>query len=895
MKCHSSLGCHYKTEFSTDLCQSCTRVDERPRDYLPTQYTPTQKDRKTRECAEDLLNRRTASCTIFTMERIFLLLLLLLLAQWAETSHGKLKSQEEKNEGTSERVLIRSKRRWVLTTIELEEESPGPFPVKITELFNDKQDDYSVRFSISGQGVTKDPKGALGINEQTGEVYMYKPIDRETFPVFYVEFDVFDAKTGKTLDKTLSFNVAILDKNDNPPVFKPQILYIQVPENIKEGVLPFSLQASDKDQEDSDNSRISMKIVSQDPALPKFSLRSISSVNDSTISKIYFTGCFDYDKVRTYRMLVEARDHGQPSLSSTATVHIGITDSNTRAPVFIAPKYDAQVMEMETNKEILRIPVQDQDTPKTPASRAVFTILKGNEEGNYKIETDPVTNEGVLTVIKAKDYERTTLTELEIGVANEEPLFLCVDGKPVSPIPETLKKNSTVKVAVKVIDVNDPPVFQNKIKVVYRVEEEEPGDVLYTPVVTDEDSDPANIRYKLIEDPAKWMSIDPKTCKITLAKKMDRESPYVRNDTYTVVMLAIDDGEPPATGTGTLVVQLGDKNDNKPHLTSNNSVMCGSKSDRVIVTAEDADAFPFSGPFTFTLGTEDQGLKSLWRLEPSTGQETSLISLTSLPYGTYSIPLKIADHQGMLTHNILQVVVCDCGTGDVCQDLLPRTSSLHGAAIGILLGALLLMALILCFCFFCECQEENKFKRYLQFDGNQTLIAYNDEGGGSVCKADPQLIQSPTGIICTLKTEQSPTNHFGNLNTGTIQPTQVSNGFRGTTDLRNIYGMSTSWTKNSRNSTYDTVWSGLSKSFSFNMEDFLEMKLSKLSKELQDFPEYQPQDYSSEGTIINAVSLDKLSFGSTRDEPDLVRNLGPKFTTLDEICQKAIKEKNIKL
>ncbi|KAF4077903.1 hypothetical protein AMELA_G00193300 [Ameiurus melas] len=316
-------------------------------------------------------------------------------------------------------------------------------------------------------------------------------------------------------------------------------------------------------------------------------------------------------------MVVEARDHGMPSLSSTATAIIGITDSNTHTPVFIAPKYDAQVIELETNKEILRIPVQDQDTPNTPASRAVFTILKGNEEGNYKIETDPVTNQGVLTVIKANDYKKTTIVELEIGVENEEPLFVCIDTKPVNPIPETLKKNSTVKVAVKVIDVNDPPVFQNKIQKVFRIEEEEPGDVLYTPTVTDEDS--ANIRCEIAEDPAKWMSIDPKTCKITLAKKMDRESPHVHNSTYTVVMRAIDDGEPPATGTGTLVVHLRDINDNAPHLILNTSVMCGNKADRVRVTAEDADAFPFSGPFTFTLGKEDQELKRLWNLDPSSG------------------------------------------------------------------------------------------------------------------------------------------------------------------------------------------------------------------------------------------------------------------------------------
>ncbi|KAL0159150.1 hypothetical protein M9458_047226, partial [Cirrhinus mrigala] len=56
-------------------------------------------------------------------------------------------------------------------------------------------------------------------------------------------------------------------------------------------------------------------------------------------------------------------------------------------------------MEMEL-KEILRISIKDKDTPNTLGSNAVFTILKGNEDGNYKIETDTKTNEGVLSVIK---------------------------------------------------------------------------------------------------------------------------------------------------------------------------------------------------------------------------------------------------------------------------------------------------------------------------------------------------------------------------------------------------------------------------------------------------------------------------------------------------------------
>ncbi|XP_047663238.1 cadherin-like protein 26 [Tachysurus fulvidraco] len=631
-----------------------------------------------------------------------------------------------------ERVLIRSKRRWVLTTIELEEESPGPFPVKITKLFNDKISSHAVRFSITGHGVTEEPNGILSIDEKTGDVFMHKSIDRETYPIFHVQFNVHDLATGQLLDNTLSFDVAIQDKNDNAPLFTPPVLDVNLPENINEGELPFSLHASDRDEDRNDNSRISMRIVSQTPPLPKLSLKT----PDERFTKLEFSGCFDYDKIRFYRILVEARDHGKPSLSSTATVNIAITDSNTHTPEIAAPKH-IEVNETEINKEILRIPVKDKDTPNTPGSRAVFAILKGNEEGNYKIETDPLTNEGVLTVIKGIDFERTPLSELEIVVENEEPLFFCVDGKPVNPIPKNLTRSNKVKVAVKVIDVNDPPVFHNKIHIVHNVEEEEPGEVLYTPTVTDEDSDPAKIRYELGEDPAKWMSIDPQTGIITLAKKMDRESPYVNGSTYTVVMRAIDDGNPPGMGTGTLVIKLGDKNDNAPYLTYNPSVICGNKGDRVRVTAQDADVFPYSGPFNITLDKDDQELKSMWKFE-HTVSEILLISLKSLPYGNYTVPVKIADQQGVQANDVLQVVICDCGSGTVCKNQLPRSSTLHISSIVIILLAILLLIALLLYCFFCKCginrkEKIHNFMEFLQDDGIQTMVIYKLEGEGS-CK-----------------------------------------------------------------------------------------------------------------------------------------------------------------
>lgn len=92
---------------------------------------------------------------------------------------------------------------------------------------------------------------------------------------------------------------------------------------------------------------------------------------------------------------------------------------------------------------------------------------------------------------QGKNFEKTEITELEISVENEEKIFQCVNGKPVT---DSFPKPNTVKVEVKVIDVNDPPEFKRNIETVYRNENMDPGDVLLTPEVKDEDSDVNKIR-----------------------------------------------------------------------------------------------------------------------------------------------------------------------------------------------------------------------------------------------------------------------------------------------------------------------------------------------------------------------------------------------------------------
>uniref|UniRef100_A0A8C4DQ86 Cadherin domain-containing protein n=1 Tax=Dicentrarchus labrax TaxID=13489 RepID=A0A8C4DQ86_DICLA len=599
-------------------------------------------------------------------------------------------------------LLVRSKRRWVLSTIELKEEDPGPFPKVISRMFNNMSGNNH-EFRISGMGVDEDPKNVFSINPQNGKVSAHKPIDREEYQKpFHIKFEIYDSLTKEPLDKELAFDIEIKDINDNAPTFLKPRMQVNVKENIEEGYLPVQLQAMDRDQANTSNSKITISLIKQTPEEPKIDLKQ-------DLLQVY-------DK-HTYTdfVIVQARDHGEVPLSSTVMCDV-------KYETVLLFQYNGVVNESAI-QDVLRVAVEDKDTPNTPAWRAEYYFIKGNEEGNYEIKTDPITNEGILRVIKGKDYEKTILTNLQIGVRNEEPFKVC-KGKsaPGGDTPDS------VEISVKVIDVNDPPEFKNSPADVYQKEEEKPGKLLFTPV------DP-HFRFEVCEDPAGWVSIDKKTGKVTSVKKMDRESPFLNGTSiYKILICSIDNGEPPATGTGTILVHLGDINDNKPQLVNKGVIMCGNKNNKVKVTAKDDDIHPYSGPFTFSLGGNDETLEKQWKLEPAYGW-CGLVSRNPLAYGNYSVPLVILDQQNMIGQDTLEVMVCDCEEKDVLRTLL-------------CVSAVLLLI------FICQCGKEEFKHMPMVEEGNQTLIKYNQEGGGSECKVcwlcSVCKLDSKTVSLCVL-------------------------------------------------------------------------------------------------------------------------------------------------
>ncbi|EPY87507.1 hypothetical protein CB1_000243057 [Camelus ferus] len=135
------------------------------------------------------------------------------------------------------RLLRRSKRRWVITTLELQEEDPGPFPKLVGELFNNVHDNTELMYFISGPGVDEHPEtGLFSIEDhKNGKIYVHRPIDREKTPSFMICCDVAKRLTGKIVDKSLIVNIRVSDVNDHAPQFPEKEFNISVKENHDAG------------------------------------------------------------------------------------------------------------------------------------------------------------------------------------------------------------------------------------------------------------------------------------------------------------------------------------------------------------------------------------------------------------------------------------------------------------------------------------------------------------------------------------------------------------------------------------------------------------------------------------------------------------------------------------
>lgn len=799
-----------------------------------------------------------------------------------QLSDSKMQTQKEipvilehkkkvlKKRHTKETVLRRSKRRWAPIPCSMQENSLGPFPLFLQQVQSDAAQNYTVFYSISGRGADQEPLNWFFIERDTGNLYCTRPVDRE-------EYDVFDliayASTadGYSADLPLPLPIKIEDENDNYPLFTEAIYAFEVPEGSRLGTVVGTVCATDKDEPDTMHTRLKYSILEQAPPSP-----GLFSVHPDTGVITTVSHYMDREVVDKYKLIMKVQDmNGQFfGLISTSTCIITVQDSNDNAPTFRQNTYETAVEENTYNVEILRIPVDDKDMINTANWKANFTILKGNENGWFKITTDPVTNEGVLCVVKPLDYEENRQVTLEIGVNNEAPF--------IKDVANRIPTMNRAMVTVHVKDQNEgpeckPPEQYVRIKENSAVGSKINGYKAYDP----ETKNSNGLRYKKLQDPKDWVSIEEVSGLLTISKTLDREIMAPRNDMYNITVMAID--QEGKSCTGTLAVNIEDVNDNAPEIIQDYIVICKPKMGYTDISAVDPDEPIHGPPFQFNLANTSPEVNRIWTINQVNDTAARLSYQKTADVQIYNVPVTVKDRAGQSATKILRVNLCDCTHPSQCP-LRSRSAGItlgKWAILAILLGIALLFSVLLTLV--CGVVTARKGKHFPEDLAQQNLIISNTEAPGDdrVCSANG---------FTTHTANNSSQGFCGTMGSG------MRNGGQETIEMMKGHQTLDSCRVAGHHHTLDSGRGGHmdTDNCRYTYSEWHSFTQPRLGEKLhvcnQNEDHIPSQDYvltyNYEGRGSPAGSVGCCSEKQEEEGLDFLNNLEPKFLTLAETCTK---------
>ncbi|XP_064345096.1 cadherin-3 isoform X2 [Camelus dromedarius] len=429
---------------------------------------------------------------------------------------------------SSKRILRRRKREWVVPPISVPENGKGPFPQKLNQLKSNKDRGTKIFYSITGPGADSPPEGVFTIEKETGWLLLNKPLDREKIAKYEL-FGHAVSENGASVEEPMNISIIVTDQNDHKPKFTQDVFRGSVLEGVLPGTSVMQVTATDEDDAITTyNGVVAYSIHGQEPKDPHDLMFTVHR-STGTISVI--SSGLDRERVPEYTLTIQATDMDGDGSSTTAVAMVEILDANDNAPIFDPQKYEAHVPENAVGHEVQRLTVTDLDAPNSPAWRATYRIVEGDNGDHFTITTHPESNQGILTTKKGLDFEAKNQHTLYVEVTNEAPF--------VVKLP-----TSTATIVVQVKDVNEAPVFVPPSKVIEVQEGISIGEFVCTYTARDPDKGSQKISYHILRDPAGWLAMDPDSGQVTAMGVLDREDEqFVRNNIYEVMVLATDDGD----------------------------------------------------------------------------------------------------------------------------------------------------------------------------------------------------------------------------------------------------------------------------------------------------------------------------------------------------------------
>uniref|UniRef100_A0A803YIL4 Cadherin domain-containing protein n=1 Tax=Meleagris gallopavo TaxID=9103 RepID=A0A803YIL4_MELGA len=379
------------------------------------------------------------------------------------------------------------------------------------EVLTIRATDGDVHYSI----VSGNLKGQFYIHSFSGAIDLINPLDYETIREYTLRIKAQDGGRPPLINSSGMVSVQVVDVNDNAPIFVSTPFQATVLENVPLGYSVLHIQAVDADS--GENARLEYKLIEMTPPAGVAPL--------------------DRETVENYHFGVEARDHGVPVMTSSASVSITVLDVNDNNPTFTEKVYHLRLNEdAAVGSSVLTLTAVDRDVN----SVVTYQITSGNTRNRFAITSQ--SGGGLITLALPLDYKQERQYVLTVTAS---------DGT----------RFDTVQVFINVTDANTHrPVFQSSHYTVSVSEDKPIGTSIVTISATDEDTgENARITY-ILDDNIPQFRIDPDTGTITTLMELD----YEDQASYTLAITAHDNGIPQKSDTTYVEILILDANDNAP-------------------------------------------------------------------------------------------------------------------------------------------------------------------------------------------------------------------------------------------------------------------------------------------------------------------------------------------
>ncbi|XP_069841824.1 protocadherin-19 isoform X4 [Dendropsophus ebraccatus] len=372
------------------------------------------------------------------------------------------------------------------------------------------------------------------IDPKTGLITVTGAIDYEEGHVYEIDVQAKDLGPN-SIPAHCKVTVNVMDVNDNVPVINLLSVnseVVEVSESAPPGYVIALVRVSDRDS--GLNGRVLCKLLGNVP----FRLQEYES-----FSTILVDGRLDREQKDQYNLSIQAKDGGAPSLQTTKSFTVRITDENDNHPHFSKTFYQVIVSENNTpGAFLLAVSARDPDlglngsvsyqlVPSQVRDMPVFTYVSIN----------PST--GDIYALRSFNHEQTKAFEFKISAKD--------GGTP------PLQSNVTVRVIV--VDVNDntpiisAPPLVNGTSEVYIPRNVAMG-YLVTVLKADDYDEGENGRlsYEITEGDRGFFEIDQINGEIRTTRKFGENS----KTTYELIVAAQDHGKPSLSASALILIYL---------------------------------------------------------------------------------------------------------------------------------------------------------------------------------------------------------------------------------------------------------------------------------------------------------------------------------------------------